>query len=493
MSEVEPAPAADACVKRARSILLLDDDLSSARFFEEVLRSDGYEVTAIESERVAVERFRNACPDLVLADLDLACRNDFTILHYFHGSQPGIPVIVLAGRLDYGRITQALRRGAHDFIQKASDPEELLKLLQRACTNSVQGVPTNREVMVFEKPEVEKRLKDRLTEAGYEVFDVGTQAQLKEVLTNFDIDVVVAGQSITPDEVLELVTHCHEQRPELPVVVLPSAGEAALAVECLRRGAFDVADHILTDEELVGCVRRAYDRKSLTDARNKRDRERQIYDAHVERLGRQLEGEVRARTEELVKQKGLLEQILSAIPSGLVVVDTEGTVTAVNPAALSILGLDGQTVIGRSAESIVPLEPFAEEIGRTIGLRQTVPRAQLETRLPDGSVRMIGFTLVPLLGASSDPATGAVLHLKDITAQRGLGVGAPQGPGSSPGPGPLKLALGRAAPLLDTLESRSLGMRERLRALEQLLEEADALDGAVPGLRTLVLDLEKGG
>jgi two-component system, cell cycle response regulator len=109
-------------------ILIADDDPVSRRLIEKMLKSDGYEVTAVSNGRMAADQLckpdgpRLALLDWMMPELDGpgVCRAVRS-----HGKQPYVHMILLSSKQSKGDIVEGLRSGADDYLIKPCDPEEL--------------------------------------------------------------------------------------------------------------------------------------------------------------------------------------------------------------------------------------------------------------------------------------------------------------------------------------------------------------------------------
>ncbi|MFO1153559.1 MAG: sigma-54 dependent transcriptional regulator [Rhodospirillales bacterium] len=63
---------------------------------------------------------------------------------------------------------------------------------------------------------------------------------------------------------LELLDHARAIDPDLPVILVTGHGDISMAVEAMRRGAYDFLEKPFASEVLVGTVQRALDKRRLT-------------------------------------------------------------------------------------------------------------------------------------------------------------------------------------------------------------------------------------
>jgi two-component system nitrogen regulation sensor histidine kinase NtrY len=121
------------------------------------------------------------------------------------------------------------------------------------------------------------------------------------------------------------------------------------------------------------------------------------------------------KNEELEDRRRLMETVLETVGTGVVVVDAEGTTTALNAAACRLLDVEADRV-GRPLAQAVQ-GPGRDEI---VGLVQRLlsgrgARQEREVVVPGrGRDRHLAVTVVPLPGAPGTPP-GAVLVLDDLT------------------------------------------------------------------------------
>lgn len=99
-------------------------------------------------------------------------------------------------------------------------------------------------------------------------------------------------------------------------------------------------------------------------------------------------GRLSAREADLEKLIGLQQEIVSAMPSGLITCERDGAVTFINPAACSILGLPRD---GRAPVKIQEVIPDALSLG------PHARRAELSVQTPMGE-RTLGLAVTPLEG-----------------------------------------------------------------------------------------------
>ncbi|MDX9873586.1 MAG: ATP-binding protein [Spongiibacteraceae bacterium] len=111
------------------------------------------------------------------------------------------------------------------------------------------------------------------------------------------------------------------------------------------------------------------------------------------------------------------EAILNSIDDGLIICDHNGSIERINPVALLQLGKTEGECIGRSLGNLLDSPQMDQRIAHTIrqGEEEEDPQP-LEFQLGDeNNPRILGYSIVPFQDV---PESGAVMVLRDITAQR---------------------------------------------------------------------------
>ena len=121
------------------------------------------------------------------------------------------------------------------------------------------------------------------------------------------------------------------------------------------------------------------------------------------------------KNQELEERRRLMETVLETVGTGVVVIDAEGTLTAINAAACRLLDVDAAAVGRRLEEALSG--PGRAEIPALVQrlLSGRVARQDREVLLPArGRDRHLAVTVVPLEGAPGSPR-GAVVVVDDLT------------------------------------------------------------------------------
>ncbi len=110
----------------AKKILLLEDDTLLAETLQELLISEGYEVTLVPDGGAAADASYDTSFDLYIFDINVPEINGLELLESLRGAEDRTPAIFISALVDLESITKGFKVGADDYIKKPFFPEELL-------------------------------------------------------------------------------------------------------------------------------------------------------------------------------------------------------------------------------------------------------------------------------------------------------------------------------------------------------------------------------
>jgi PAS domain S-box-containing protein len=128
---------------------------------------------------------------------------------------------------------------------------------------------------------------------------------------------------------------------------------------------------------------------------------------------------------ELERRVSELEAILASMADALVIVDADGAIVGLNPAARALLCAEGDSIVlGRPLDEqgwerwppgvravVDLLAPLVEAV------RRGEARRDVEAELRAGGLRVLSFSSAPLLDADRRP-TGGIIVIRDVTGRR---------------------------------------------------------------------------
>ena len=113
-------------------ILLVEDKDSLRRVLRLTLENAGYSVAEAIDARAALNEIATSRHRLVLTDLRMPNGSGLDVLRSAHAADADVPVIVMTAFGSIDEAVQAMKDGAHDFLEKPVDSNHLLLLVERA-------------------------------------------------------------------------------------------------------------------------------------------------------------------------------------------------------------------------------------------------------------------------------------------------------------------------------------------------------------------------
>lgn len=175
------------------TILVVDDEENARKNISAFLTKRGYEVHCAPNYMEALERIHQESADIILLDVALPDGYGPDLLEETSRLHVQPPVILITAHGDIEMAVEAMRRGAHDFLQKPIKFERL----ERSILRAKDIVTTRREVKHFREG------------SGQQFnFVVGSHPQMKALVkqaqraANASVSVLITGETGTGKEVL---------------------------------------------------------------------------------------------------------------------------------------------------------------------------------------------------------------------------------------------------------------------------------------------------
>jgi two-component system, NtrC family, response regulator GlrR len=201
--------------KRRAKILAVDDDPGLLRLLQIRLRSENYEVEAVQNAADALTAMGRFRPDLVITDLRMDHMDGIGLLKELQARWPGLKVILLTAHGTIPDAVRATQSGAFSFMTKPVEKQELLDQVQKALR--ISGFPTVDEEwradIITRSPLMEEKLAQAHMVAGT------------------DARVLITGEAGVGKKLLARAIHRAGGRRTGPFVVLSCSEVAETEIE----------------------------------------------------------------------------------------------------------------------------------------------------------------------------------------------------------------------------------------------------------------------
>lgn len=106
----------------AKTILIVEDELTMQRALKNKLEQAGYVIRAAADGNEALADMQKVSPDLVLLDLIMPKLDGISVLRQMKGDErlKNIPVVILTNLSSGDKVAEAMQLGTFDFLVKAN-------------------------------------------------------------------------------------------------------------------------------------------------------------------------------------------------------------------------------------------------------------------------------------------------------------------------------------------------------------------------------------
>lgn len=235
---------------KQNKLLVVDDEHLIRWSLEQNLKKQGYDVVTAGSGEDALRLVREEQPDLVLLDIQLPGISGIEVLEKIKEHDEDIIVIMVTANSGLENAVNAMRLGAHDYVSKPFNLDELSIVVKKALETS----DLKQEVV---------RLRTETKKDGTPNI-IGESRQIKHLMEVLDkvarseaSTVLVQGESGTGKELVAKWIHYSSNRADKPFIAINCAAVPATLLEselfghekgaftdakATKKGLFELAD-----------------------------------------------------------------------------------------------------------------------------------------------------------------------------------------------------------------------------------------------------------
>jgi DNA-binding NtrC family response regulator len=234
---------------KLNKILVVDDEHLIRWSLEQNLKKQGYEVITAGTGEDALRLAREQQPDLVLLDIQLPGISGIEVLEKIKEFDEDIIVVMLTAHGGLETAVNAMRLGAHDYVSKPFNLDELSIIIKKALENC----DLKREVIRL-RTETKKSAPNIIGQSRQTLY---LMEVLDKVARSEASTVLVQGESGTGKELVAKWIHYSSNRAEKPFIAINCAAVPATLLEselfghekgaftdakATKKGLFELAD-----------------------------------------------------------------------------------------------------------------------------------------------------------------------------------------------------------------------------------------------------------
>jgi len=230
----------------ARTILVVDDEKSILQSLTGILSDEGFDVPTAESGAEALEKMKEATPDLVLLDIWMPGLDGIETLQKIKEDYPTLQVIMMSGHGSIETAVKATKIGAYDFVEKPLSLDKLLLTIN----NALEYYRLEEEVSLLKEKE---RSKYHITGDSPAITELKEQIR---IVAPTNAWVLISGENGTGKELVAHTIHLLSRRSQKPIIEVNCAAipedlieselfghekGAFTGASTMRKGKFDAA------------------------------------------------------------------------------------------------------------------------------------------------------------------------------------------------------------------------------------------------------------
>ena len=197
--------------KGTKTVLVVDDDISTLKMVEQFLALKKYDVTPCLTYRDATKEMAEGKFDAAILDYFMPDTTGLEMMKAFHQIDPAMPVIILTAARDIKIAVTAIKEGAFNYQVKPVDPDELYGNL----SNAIETKRLTTENL---------RLKNDLTERHRFDSIIGSSGKMNEVYdmtaraSKVKSTVLITGETGSGKELVAKAVHYNSDRKDGPFI-----------------------------------------------------------------------------------------------------------------------------------------------------------------------------------------------------------------------------------------------------------------------------------
>ncbi len=115
-------------------ILIVDDEQHFCAILSALVKREGYKPLVATEGEAALKMIHLEAPEILLTDFKMPGMNGDELLKKAKELDPDLPVIMITAYADISGAVKTIKAGAHDYISKPFDNNEVIRVIRRALT-----------------------------------------------------------------------------------------------------------------------------------------------------------------------------------------------------------------------------------------------------------------------------------------------------------------------------------------------------------------------
>jgi DNA-binding NtrC family response regulator len=164
----------------AERMLIIDDEEVVLESCRKIFSAEGFQVTCTTSPPEGLRLIADSSFDVILCDWKMPGFDGLDVLEELERRSSHSALVMISGYPTVGRATEAMKRGAMDYVAKPFTPEEIVevvkKAMRRKVTEEKKAIGRFEQIMKnwqFPVPSIEDKAPKTIAETVASTVSVG--------------------------------------------------------------------------------------------------------------------------------------------------------------------------------------------------------------------------------------------------------------------------------------------------------------------------------
>jgi DNA-binding NtrC family response regulator len=195
----------------ADKILVVDDEQSMTQFMSIVLRKEGYQVTAVNNGKDALDKIKAEPFDVVITDIKMPGMDGIQLLTQVKKHDPSLPVVIMTAYASQQSAIDAVNMGAFQYLIKNAKNDEIKLVVRNAL--EMRKV---RSENLFLKRELKKGHEEKVIIGSSD--EMVRVFKMVDKVADSEATVLIQGESGTGKELIAREIHYRSGKAQGPFV-----------------------------------------------------------------------------------------------------------------------------------------------------------------------------------------------------------------------------------------------------------------------------------
>jgi DNA-binding NtrC family response regulator len=194
-------------------ILVVGDEENMRALFENIIRTEGYQVAWASTGEEAIALFEEERFDLVVSDLKMPGMDGFDLLKKIKEISPGIPFIFLTALGTIGSAVAAMKEGVFDYLTKPVNIDEVKLVIKKAL--GLHHI-TEEVAQLRARVEINKDFKEIIGRSP----KMRALFRMIKLVSISNATILIYGESGTGKELIARAVHYNSPRHNCPFITI---------------------------------------------------------------------------------------------------------------------------------------------------------------------------------------------------------------------------------------------------------------------------------